>query len=79
MFFVGSQVQVRDTGCLGTVVKIASARQMLTVETTDGRTVRLRGSDVRTIDDLEWRMLSDQQAQEDQEAEQPSMNRVYGA
>lgn len=60
MFFVGSHVQVHVDGSLGTVTKIASARQMLTVKTVDGQTLRLRANDVRTIDAIEWRLLRNQ-------------------
>lgn len=60
MFYVGSYVQIRD-GRLGEVVKIASARQTLTIRTLTGEVVRLRGSDVRRIDSVEWRMLHQQQ------------------
>lgn len=62
MFFVGSRVQVRADGSLGTVTKIASARQLLTVKTLDGQTLRLRAADVRTLDALEWRLLCSQMA-----------------
>lgn len=60
MFFVGSHVQVRGDGSLGTVTKIASARQLLTVKTLDGQILRLRANDVRPLDAFEWRLLCSQ-------------------
>lgn len=57
MFYVGSYVQIHSDGRLGEVVKIASARQTLTIRTLTGEVVRLRGSDVRRIDSVEWQML----------------------
>ena len=59
MFTVGMYVQLVETGELGTIVGIASAKQLLTVQTVGGQLLRVTGDAVRKLDELEFRALMD--------------------
>lgn len=59
MFMVGMRVQLVDSGELGTVVSIASAKQLLTVRTVGGEVVRVTADEVRKLDELEFHALLD--------------------
>lgn len=59
MFTVGMRVQLVETGELGTIVGIASAKQLLTVQTLSGQTLRVTGDAVRKLDELEYMALMD--------------------
>lgn len=59
MFNVGMRVQLVDTGELGTIVSIASAKQLLTVRTVGGEVMRVTADAVRKLDELEYHALLD--------------------
>lgn len=57
MYTVGMRVQMVDSGELGTIVGIASAKQLLTIQTLSGQVLRVTGDAVRKLDEIEWNAL----------------------
>lgn len=71
MFTVGMRVQLVETGELGTIVSIASAKQLLTVRTVGGEVLRVTADAVRKLDELEYTFLLDALGLQPQPAQGP--------